>query len=93
MAASMAYWLWLHTFETLVHFWKYIFAYVVLSGLVTFAVAYRLGSPAPRTMNLLQWGAQLVAVVLIFLSLCQLPLVALFGVVLTVCWPSFYTAV
>lgn len=84
IVASVTYWMWLNALDTLARFWSYLACYVAVAGLVTFAAVYRLGSPDPRTMNLIQWGAQLIAVALVYVSLCQLPLVALSGVLLMV---------
>eukprot|EP00731_Ephydatia_muelleri_P013506 Em0007g816a len=89
IAASVTYWMWLNSLDALVHFWRYVAGYVAVAGLVTFAVVYRLGTPDPRTMNLIQWGAQLVALALVYASLCQLPVVALSGVVLAIYWSLF----
>eukprot|EP00731_Ephydatia_muelleri_P012707 Em0007g17a len=80
VVASVLYYGMLHMMELLWEYWLYLVGYGVISGLVTFAVVYRLGAPDPRTMNLLQWGAQLVAVVMIYSSFHQLYWVALTGI-------------
>ena len=43
--------------------------YVLAAGLISFAVIYRMGPPSDhRTLNLITWSMQLVAVVMVFLS-------------------------
>ena len=84
---SVLYWGFVHCVEIAMEYWPYLLGYVVVAGLISFAVVYRLGAPDPRTMNLLQWGAQLVATVMIYASLQQLPWLALFGVISTVTLP------
>ena len=43
--------------------------YLVTSALVSFAVCYRMGPvDNPRTLNLIQWSMQLVALVLVYMS-------------------------
>ena len=47
----------------------YVLGYLVTSALVSFAVCYRMGPvDNPRTLNLIQWSMQLVALVLIYVS-------------------------
>lgn len=47
----------------------YVFWYVFISALISFVVCYRIG-PAknPRTKNLIKWGLQLAAMLLVFYS-------------------------
>ena len=57
--------------------WQYVILYIFLSATVSFAVMYRLGPVEnPRTINLIQWSIQLVALLLIALA-SQLPEVGL----------------
>lgn len=47
----------------------YIFWYVLISALVSFVICYRIGPPQDqRTKNLIKWGLQLGALLLIFYS-------------------------
>ena len=89
MIGSVLYMGYLHFIDILQQYWQYILGYGVFSGLLTFAVVYRLGAPDPRTMNLLQWGAQLVAMVMVYYSFHQLPWVALFGIALITSFSFF----
>ena len=46
-----------------------VVGYVLAAGLISFAVIYRMGPPSDhRTLNLITWSMQLVAVVMVFLS-------------------------
>lgn len=82
VVASVLYYGLCNLLEILQQYWQWLVGYVVLSGLITFAVVYRIGTPDPRTLNLLQWGAQLVAVVLVGSSFHQLPWAAFSAIVL-----------
>ena len=43
--------------------------YVLLAGLVSFAIIYRMGPPAnPRTLNLIQWSMQAIGLLMVVLS-------------------------
>lgn len=47
----------------------YVFWYVFISGLISFVICYRMGPPKnQRSKNLIKWGLQLGAVLLIFYS-------------------------
>jgi len=47
----------------------YVFWYVFISGLVSFVVCYRMGPPKnKRSKNLIKWGLQLLALLMIFYS-------------------------
>lgn len=64
----------------------YVVYYVCGMGLISFVACYRIGPPTnPRSIDIVQWSLQLIAVVLIFMS-SQYPevpmaiIVAMFGV-------------
>lgn len=49
--------------------WEFVLGYVVIAGLVGFAIIYWWGGVSnPRTFDLIQWSMQLFALVLIFFS-------------------------
>lgn len=61
--------LWSNIYDVLVGYKPILTLYVVVSALVSFAVCYRMGPPSnPRTLDLLQWSIQLVALIIIFFS-------------------------
>ncbi len=61
--------LWYNIKEYLLQNHLYVLAYFVVTGLASFAVCYRMGPVEnPRTLNLIQWSLQLVALVLVYLS-------------------------
>jgi len=46
-----------------------VVGYVLLAGLVSFAIIYRMGPPAnPRTLNLIQWSMQAIGLLMVVLS-------------------------
>jgi len=65
-----------------------VVGYVTIAGLVSFALIYRMGPPSDqRTLNLITWGMQLVALVMIYLSSYhQQASIAL--IILTVSWAA-----
>ena len=49
--------------------WQYVMAYVVAAALLSFAILYRMSPPTNvRSLNLIQWGVQLVGVACIYLG-------------------------
>merc|ERR1719228_1810972 len=43
--------------------------YVLITGIISFAIIYRMGPPSnPRTINLIQWAMQFVALVMVVMS-------------------------
>ena len=77
LAGSFIYWLYKHSLELIVSMWQYFLIYVLLAGVISFAVVYRFGPVEnPRTFNLIQWSIQLVALLLIGLA-SQVPEVGL----------------
>lgn len=54
--------------ELLVQYWFHVLVYVLVSGLISFAVLYIKGVSNPRTMDVLSWTLQLLGVGLIYLS-------------------------
>jgi len=43
--------------------------YVLITGIISFAIIYRMGPPSnPRTINLIQWSMQFVALVMVVMS-------------------------
>ena len=61
---TLLYW----STELLVQYWVHVLVYVVVSGLISFAVLYIKGVSNPRTMDVLCWTLQLVGVGLVYLS-------------------------
>ena len=47
----------------------FVACYIVISGMISFAVLYRIGPAHERTMTLVRWFLQLVGLCLIFLSI------------------------
>jgi len=46
-----------------------VVGYVLVAGIISFAVVYRMGPPTnPRTINLIQWSMQFVSLVMIVMS-------------------------
>ncbi|XP_064486942.1 nuclear envelope integral membrane protein-like [Ornithodoros turicata] len=61
--------LWANIYDVLSGYRSALTAYLAMSALISFAVCYRLGPPSnPRTLDLLQWSLQLVALIAMFLS-------------------------
>lgn len=61
--------LWANVYDILTNYRSVITAYIVISALISFAVCYRVGPPSnPRTLDLIQWTLQLVALICIFFS-------------------------
>ena len=84
IAASFLYWAANYASEAIFNNWRYVLGYVVVAGLTSFAVLYRLGPVQnPRTLDLIQWSIQLVALVLVFLSCHQITEVAVAMVMVT----------
>jgi len=53
----------------LIQYHVYVLGYLLVSALASFAFCYRMGPVEnPRTINLIQWTMQLVALILIYLS-------------------------
>ena len=69
-------------------YFHFVVGYVTIAGLVSFALIYRMGPPSDqRTLNLITWGMQLVALVMIYLSSYhQQASIAL--IILTVSWAA-----
>jgi len=46
-----------------------VVGYVLVAGIISFAVVYRMGPPSnPRTINLIQWSMQFVSLVMVVMS-------------------------
>jgi len=46
-----------------------VVGYVLVAGMISFAVVYRMGPPSnPRTINLIQWAMQFVSLVMVVMS-------------------------
>ena len=58
----------------------YFSIYIVVSGMISFAVLYRIGPAHERTMTLVKWFLQLVGLCLVLLSMQFVP----FGVFIVV---------
>ena len=65
-----------------------VVGYVLVAGLVSFAVIYRLGPPSnPRTLNLVQWAMQFVALIMVVMSSYHQPASFLLAICMLV-WSS-----
>ena len=72
--------------EILLNNWHYVIGYVTIAGLISFAVLYRLGPVEnPRTLDLIQWSIQLVALALVYFSFYQITEVAVVMVAMAIC--------
>ena len=61
--------MWFNVKQYLLENHIYVFGYFVVTGIVSFAICYRMGPVEnPRTLNLIQWGLQLIALVIMYLS-------------------------
>ena len=61
--------LWFNVKQYLLENHIYVFGYFVVTGIVSFAICYRMGPVEnPRTLNLIQWSLQLIALVVMYLS-------------------------
>ena len=64
-------------------------AYVVAAALISFAVLYRMSPPSDvRSLNLIQWTIQLVAVAFVYLG-CPLKELGVVGVITTLLLYNF----
>ena len=82
LAGSFIYWMYKHSLELLVSMWQYFVVYVLIAGAVSFAVIYRFGPVEnPRSINLIQWTVQLVALLFIGMA-SQVPEVGITFVVM-----------
>ncbi|CAK8682920.1 unnamed protein product [Clavelina lepadiformis] len=63
--------------EIMIDYYHYVFAYVLISGLVSFAICYRFGTITDhRTQSIIQWSIQLLSLLLIYNG-TQIPQVSL----------------
>lgn len=61
--------LWENLQLIMVSYQIYVFWYVLTTGLISFVVCYRFGPPKnERSKNLIKWGLQLAAMIMIFVS-------------------------
>lgn len=66
---AVAYWAMDHVTTLLVQHWEYVLAYVCVAGCLSFAAIYWWGGVNnPRTFDLIQWGLQLFALMILFLA-------------------------
>lgn len=80
--AYMLSMVWGSLLDTMVNHWQSVLAYVVVSGLISFAYCYWRGPvTSPRSLTIMQWTIQLVAVTMLYFSfqceLLALPTIAL----------------
>lgn len=55
--------------DAVLQHWQYVVGYVVIAGLISFAVLYRMSPPTDvRSLNLIQWTLQLMGLTFLFLS-------------------------
>lgn len=64
----VVHWIYSQGFDFIKQNLTYVICYVLVAGLVSFAVMYRVGPAHERTMKLVQWFLQLVALVLVYAS-------------------------
>lgn len=84
---SFFYWCMRNVFELSKTHWQYVILYIVGAGLITFAVLYRMGPVTnTRTFDLIQWGIQLVALVLLYFSNELMEIRVLTVVAALMCW-------
>ncbi|KAJ6629548.1 Nuclear envelope integral membrane protein 1b [Pseudolycoriella hygida] len=61
--------LWDNVQVILFNYQTYVFWYIVVTGFISFVICYRLGPPKnQRSKNLIKWGLQIVAVIMIYFS-------------------------
>ena len=66
---AVAYWAMDYATVLLLEHWEYVLGYVVVTGCLSFAVIYWWGGVNnPRTFDLIQWGCQMFALLMIFLA-------------------------
>lgn len=70
-AGYIIHWIYSQGLEFVRENWFYLLVYIITAGLVSFAVLYRIGPAHPRSLQLIQWFLQLVALFVVFLSFAQ----------------------
>ena len=66
---SLLFWFFNNILEICQDHWQYLLGYVVVAGLVSFALMYRWGTVSdPKTFDLIQWSIQLLGVCAIYNS-------------------------
>ena len=69
MVGGVAYWFLNNMVEVMQDYWHFLLGYVVIAGLLSFAVIYYWGGVSnPRAFDLIQWSLQLFAVMGIYLA-------------------------
>lgn len=66
--------------------WVYLSVYIAIAGVISFAVLYRLGPAHPRSLQLVQWLLQFIALACIYFSFFQIPVVAAVAVLGFLSW-------
>lgn len=66
---AVAYWALDHVAALLLEHWEYVLGYVCVTGCLSFAAIYWWGGVNnPRTFDLIQWGLQLFALMILYLA-------------------------
>lgn len=69
MIGGVAYWVLNNMADIMQDYWQWLLGYVVVAGLISFAVIYYYGGVAnPRAFDLIQWTMQMFGVILIYMS-------------------------
>ena len=78
--------LWENIQLILVTYHSYVFWYIITTGFISFIICYRMGPPKnQRSKDLIKWGLQLMANVMIFYSSSYRE-VSVAIMILVVCW-------
>ena len=85
-AGYVVHWIFCQGIGFLQENWVYVLVYVIVAGLISFAVLYRIGPAHVRTLLLIQWFLQLIGLVLIYLAFHQLWGVGVAMVTMVVIW-------
>ena len=85
-AGYLVHWIYSQGIGFLQENWVYVLFYVIVAGLVSFAILYRIGPAHNRTLQLIQWFLQLIGLALIYLSFHQLWGVGVAVVTMVVIW-------
>lgn len=76
----------------LVTYQAYVFWYIVTTGFISFVICYRMGPPKnQRSKDLIKWGLQLAANVMIFYS-SHFREASVGIMILSLCWNYFPTS-
>ena len=66
--------------------WVYLSVYIAIAGVISFAALYRFGPAHPRSLQLVQWLLQFIALACIYFSFFQIPVVAFVAVLAFLLW-------